>query len=491
MNTLRFPIIVPVRARTALPGPLLLLLLLLSGACGPGGSAGPPATGVVLITVDTLRADALGVYSPDAPATPAIDRLAERGTVFEQAVAPTPLTKPTHFSLFTGRYPREHGVVNNQLALPVEATTLAEVFREAGFRTGGFSGVEFFGRDSGASQGFEGYAAATEREAPAGAVVERALRWLRGVPEGERFLLWVHLYDPHMPYAPPAAHVPAQPPPTPEVGSTAAWRHVRAAARRHGGAVDEATYRRVRALYEGEVAYTDAEIGRLLDALGERTDAADVLVALTADHGECFGNGVYFRHSDCLYDGAVRVPLILSRAGGEGAGERVERQVETVHLPAALLRAAQVEVPRSFRRRPLLAGGAPDRVRQEGGEEPIAFFQPVLSDDRATRGRNRHWRGIESVAGDPARPALTSRGEPVGLRTGRWKYILGGFEDEELYDLDADPGEERNLAGEERRTAGRLRAEARRFLEEVEFEVLDEDTLSPELRESLRALGYL
>lgn len=438
---------------------------------------------MVLVTVDTLRADALGAYGAAGAGTPAFDRFAGEGVLFENAIAPMGVTRPSHFSIFTGRYPREHGVVNNQLALPEEAQTIAEAFRAAGFRTGGFPGVRILHRRAGAAQGFQTFVAPEGLEDRAGAVIDRALAWLDEVGPEERFFLWVHVFDPHMPYAPPPELVPPEQGPEPSgLGDQATVRGLKELAQRHGGDVDARTATRVRALYQAEVAAVDAALGRLFDAVASRPGGAETAVALTADHGECFENGYFFRHADCLYEGTLRVPLII-RGPGARAGRRVTEPVELIHLPATLLHAAGLEPPETFRDRDLLQ------------DPPVSpgrgFAQPILSDDRAAEGRERVWAGIESVAGVALRPSLRSPGEPVAVREGRWKYLMGGPLGEELYDLGVDPEERTNLAGEEVRRVRDLRATARRFQREVPFEVIEEGALPPALRKQLEALGYL
>jgi choline-sulfatase len=226
----------------------------------------------------------------------------------------------------------------------------------------------------------------------------------------------------------------------------------------------------------------DLALGRLLEGLDARSGPAPV-VAVTSDHGECFDHGYFYRHSDCLYEGALRVPLLVRSPGRLPAGGRVRRTVELVDLGAALLSLAGVEPPASFRARDLFADGP--------AAEADAFFQPILSDDRAAGRRQRIWGGIERVAGEPLRPTLRSEVEPVGVRRGRWKYIRGGTLREELYDLAADAAERHNLAEVERRRAGELRQATRRFVEQVPFTVLEAAALSPELRKELEALGYL
>jgi hypothetical protein len=183
----------------------VVLCGVLSVAClvGATGCGEPRRPDVIVVTVDTLRADHVGVYA-DGAETPRIDDLAREGTVFERCAAPMPLTRPAHFSMLTSLYPREHGVLNNAMVLPDEARSLAEILAEHGYRTGGFVGVRLLGPDSGAAQGFERFDQPEEsRERRAETVVRRALDWLDRVGREQPRFLWVHVFDPHMPYAPP------------------------------------------------------------------------------------------------------------------------------------------------------------------------------------------------------------------------------------------------------------------------------------------------
>jgi len=162
---------------------------------------------VLLITVDTLRADYLGAYGSSAARTPHIDRLAREGSLFEQAAAPMPLTRPTHASILTARYPREPGVVNNAPSLPPASWTLAEILHAEGYRTGAFVAVALLSAEAGFAQGFETYRSPnTSKERPADEVVPEALEWLAALSKDEPFFLWTHVFDPHLPYAPPAEY---------------------------------------------------------------------------------------------------------------------------------------------------------------------------------------------------------------------------------------------------------------------------------------------
>jgi choline-sulfatase len=487
------------RPRLAVPAPVLaptlapVLALLLGGGClaaagcRPAGPERPPPN-VLLVTVDTLRADHLSPYGSTGTRTPHAERLAAEGTLFQNAAAPMPTTRPSHATLFTGRYPRQHGVTDNHLVLPDDELTLAEVFGEAGYRTGAFVGASFLGRSSGISQGFETIGASRGRP-PAFEVVERAIAWLRGLEPGERFFLWVHVFDPHMDYAPPKLFVP----PPPAGGSDLAavgWPTLRRLARRNGGDLDRSILERARQLYAAEVDAVDAALGVLLLELDERKLAADTVTVLTADHGECLEAGFFFRHGDCLRDGAVRVPLIVRYPGRVLAAERTAAPVEHLDVGPTLLALAGLEAPPSFGGRRLFGrdGGLVDADGEEA--ERYALVQLHVSAERLSRTRPEIWQGIESVAGVPMRPSPLGV-EHLALRGARWKYVARSAGGEELYDLAEDPGETRDLAAEQPARVRELRAALRSRLAAMPLRVLDAGELSPELRHELEALGYL
>jgi len=472
---------VTVRARA-----LAVLAAAALAGCGLGGPERRP--NVVLITVDTLRADHLSPYGAAATRTPHAERLAAEGTLFENAAAPMPTTRPSHATLFTGRHPRQHGVTDNHLMLPDEELTLAEVFREAGYRTGAFLGVSFLGHSSGIAQGFEQVGASPGRP-PASKVVERAVRWLRRLEPDDRFFLWVHVFDPHMDYAPPPMFLPPPAAGGPDLEAVG-WPRLRRLALRNDGALDEATLDRVRQLYAGEVDAVDAALGMLLLELDERKLAEETVTVLTADHGECLEGGYFFRHGDCLRDGAVRVPLIVRYPGRVRAGVRAAAPVEHMDVAPTLLALAGLEAPASFAGRRLFGRRGAVAVEDGEGPEGYSLVQLHVSAERLAGNRPAIWRGIESVGGVPMLPPPAGV-EHLALRGGRWKYIARSAGGEELYDLAADPEETRDLAAEEPRRVRELRAELRRRTEAMPLRVLDPGELSPELRRELEGLGYL
>ncbi|MEW6746110.1 MAG: sulfatase-like hydrolase/transferase [Planctomycetota bacterium] len=271
------------------------------------------ARSLLLVSLDTTRADRIGAYGHASAHTPAIDRLAREGLLFLQAYAPVPVTLPSHASLLTGVYPPAHGVQDNAIfKLVPEARVLAEVFAERGFRTGAFVGSLVLDSPYGLDQGFEIYRspmAANLGDSPelverrAEEVVDDASAWLATVQPDERFFAWVHFYDPHYRYDPP-----------------------------------ERFRRLVPDAYDGEIAYCDEQLGRLLRVLAERGLDRELAVIITADHGESLGEHGEGTHGVFLYEAATRVPLIVHVPGAPfGSGRRIPHPVSIVDVVPTVL----------------------------------------------------------------------------------------------------------------------------------------------------------
>src|SRR5688572_25162116 len=288
-------------------GWLFALLLMAGAACSRGGHDVPsvaPADHVLLITIDTLRADRVGAYGYARASTPALDGLAKNGARFDRAFAAAPITQTSHATLLTGRYPQGHGARHNGMRIHDSVPTLAERFKAAGFATGAFVAAFPLDKRFGLARGFEIYGDQMPRDASgrqanerAGrAVVDAAIAWL-ATTGSKRVFLWVHLFEPHAPYGDPVNPAFA--------GLSASDR------------------------YDREVTEADAQIGRLLNALGPRR--ARTLIVATSDHGEAFGEHGEIGHSMFVYDTTLRVPLLM-----EGpnivAGRAVDRDVGLVDV---------------------------------------------------------------------------------------------------------------------------------------------------------------
>jgi len=391
---------------------------------------------VVLVTIDTLRADHVGAYGAKQAHTATFDTVAAAGVRFENAIAPTPLTLPSHASLLTAWDPPGHGVRHNATyRLGDGIPTLAERLRAAGFATAAFVGAVVLDARYGLDRGFDVYDDQMEGrrsgqvgfvERPADQVADAALQWLEGAPD--RFFLWVHFYDPHAAYAPPP-------------GFASAF---------------------VSRLYAGEIAFADAQLGRLLGEIDRRWPDGRTLVALTSDHGESLGEHGEETHSYSLYDATQRVPLVL-RGPGLPAGRVVPALVRLVDVAPTLLAAAGADpLPDVDGRdlRPLIDG-------QETADR-VAYVETL-----ATR-LDYAWSPL------------------LGLRDARFKYIRAPRP--ELYDLSADPSELHNVADTQPETAARLdallaeRLAAARGPEPAAGERV---AIDPDQRRRLQSLGYV
>jgi len=300
------------------------MLLARRTGVAPGWLGGGGPRNLLVVTLDTLRADHVGSYGYAAARTPRLDALAARGLRFARAATVVPLTLPAHSSLFTGTFPARHAVLDNGgYYLGEEHETLAEVLKARGFRTGGF--ISAFVLDSrwGIDQGFERYfddfdlsrfdkqAGMDAIQRPGHETVDEALRWLAAQREPP-FFLWVHLYDPHTPYAAPREYAAQFP-------------------------------RTLAGAYDAEIAYADAQLGRLLDALEADGRLGRTVVAVLGDHGEMLGEHGELTHGFFVYDAAVRIPLVVAAPGL--APRAVPDQVRIVDLMPTLLELLEVPAP--------------------------------------------------------------------------------------------------------------------------------------------------
>ncbi len=391
---------------------------------------------VLLVTLDTTRADRLGCYGYIGGKTPNLDALARGGVLFQNVYAQVPLTLPSHATIMTGLTPLSHGVHNNgSYVLAPGETTLAEMLKARGFRTAAF--VASFSVDSrfGLDQGFDLYddnflpglpMKPVNSERPAGAVAALFAAWLHG-RAAEPFFAWVHFFDPHLPYRPPAPY-------DREFSSNP---------------------------YDGEIAFMDEAVGAVVGKLREKNLLGRTLVILAGDHGEAFGEKVETGHGVFLYDGTLKVPLILCAPGHLPGGRVVPTRVRLTDIVPTVLDMVGLPVPAQVEGETLvpLAGGKKGRDL----ETYIETFYPR---------ENYGWS------------------ELVGLISGDWKYIRAPKP--ELYNLRTDPAETRNEAG----SAGQIVAGLDRKLEDLVRKSAGvaagpNRALTAEEQERLRSLGYV
>lgn len=457
----------------------MLLVIVVTPACRRPRPAAPARPNVLLITVDTLRADRLGCYGSRVP-TPNLDRLAQEGALFEQAVCPMPQTRPSHATLLTARYPREHGVMSNGDPLPPGRLTLPEVLRQAGYQTGGFVSAALFRAPSGVQRGFDRFDCpqGKRQQRRAAAVISQVVSWVEGVPRDRPFFAWVHLFDPHVPYDPPAPYAPAGRDDVVAALPRLSRKNAMRVAARHHGDLPEPFYERAVALYNGEVAYTDYWVGVLLDALRADGRIDHTVVILTADHGECFEHGTFFEHT-CLYEGTVRVPLIVRYPPRVAPGQRRGAIVEHLDVAPTVLSLVGLTIPSEFRGRSLFDAAV--------GASRNAFVEyPRYSDSRIGRSE-KSARRMRTVRGEPVRPIPS--GAAFVVRNADWKYIVFGPA-EELYHLPTDPQETTNMASGQPEVLVTMRAALQEWLKRHPDPEPNQAVLTEEARETLRALGY-
>jgi arylsulfatase A-like enzyme/Tfp pilus assembly protein PilF len=391
-----------------------------------------PSASVVLVSIDTLRADRLHLYGYTKGATPHLDELGREGVVFEQVFSHCPLTLPAHASLLTGLLPPHHGVRDNQgFSLGSDKRTLATRFRAAGFDTGAAVSAYVIRAGTGIAQGFDAYDDAFPVDASVEALaaqqrdgalsVDSLLRWIEARPASKRFFAFLHLYEPHAPYTPPPA------------------------------------YRTLADPYDGEVAYADELIGRLVTRLRERGRLDHTVLAVTSDHGEGLGDHGEEEHGFFLYREAVQVPFILRLPGAAAGGTRVGGVVAQVDLPATLLDLAG-----------LTADGMDGRSQRVAIATGAAPSRPVYSETFFPR-YHFGWSELLAVTDD------------------RYRYIHAPRP--ELYDGKTDPSERVDLVSQRGDAARSMAAWIEKSVGPVE--ATTPSAVPADVAENLRALGYV
>ena len=475
--------------------------LLLSGCAvavcscrpAPPGEAGPDSAPpvIVVITVDTLRADHLSSYGYPRPTSPRIDELAAEGVLFERAFSTMATTLPSHLSLFSGVYPHQHGVTRNtrqMRAFSADSGRLlsaAEVLRQSGYLTAAFVSAAPVKGVTGIDSGFDHFDEPRGTARRGSATVSSALAWL-DVHRGEQFFVWIHLWDPHEPNL-GRRSLPENPSDDALLDRIIDQRHidVDALSRRfappalrrflapgtgeRGDPAPELTRASARGMldrYDGDVAYTDAAVGKFLDGLRGAGLWQRAIVVLTADHGQSLGQHDWLPHGTITNDN-IHVPLIVRFPPGlREQPRRVSRIVSTVDVMPTLLA-------------PLGNLGSARFLAQAEGEDLFSGEEPrgYAFAQRTSRVRS----GWEP-------------GSVFALVTDRWKYLLRTDAPDRLYDLQADPGELEDTSARHPEVAAQLR---QKVLEITRRGVAPEPSLSEEELvgedhlEALRALGYL
>lgn len=414
----------------------LVAASLLSAAAGCGRPEPPvEPTDVLLITIDTARADRFSHTGAPGPGTPRIDALARDGVWFVDAISPSPLTKPAHASLLTGRLPPSHTVRDNgSFRLPEGETTLAEVLQAAGYTTGAFVGAQVLDRRYGFHQGFTTYddtmpgsgdpAVLSYAERPGEDVVAAALRWL-DTQNGGKLFAWVHLFDPHAPYRPP-----------------------------------EPERSRYPSGYDGEIAYVDRVVGDLIDAWEARRGLDRTLVIVTADHGESLGEHDEPTHGVLIHDATIRVPLVV-RSPGLRLERPIAAPVGLIDVLPTVLGLLRLSLPAGVHGRDL---------------GPLLRGEPVP------------WSSLSGYSESLYAEIHHGCAPLRALREDGWKLVRGSVS--ELYDLRRDPRELDDRAALDPIRVRDMQEGLERLLNEIEAGSPETATLDDEARRALQSLGY-
>lgn len=460
----------------------------LSRSTGSTPPQTPAEPNVILIVMDTTRADHLSAYGYGRPTSPTIDRLAAEGARFETAMVPSSWTLPSVASLMTGLLPSAHGADHGYWFLDDDRLTLAEILRERGYATGGFVGGPFCKATFGLAQGFDTYddaltplvmnlalvratakllnlEALTRHERRADQINDVILPWLQRNAD-RPFFLFINYFDPHDPYQPPNAYARRWASPDGLDGDIDRSGLIPRVVKGLAPPLTPTERSQLLGLYDGEIAFMDAQIGRLVETLARLGVLDRSILILTADHGESFGEHQLMTHGNALYEEQVRVPLIVRFPPRIRAGMVVPTPVHTLDILPTVLELLNTPPAATLPGRSLL---------------------PLLTSGRP--------RGERTLVAELRRGETWSRLSPrfnrdlVALRQGKWKYIASSSGTAELYNLHQDPAELDNRVQGEPELVGRFHREALRWMTRLDERgprrAIDQST-----REQLKALGY-
>ena len=408
----------------------------------------PPHPNVILITLDTTRADRMGFLGSERGLTPNLDALAHQSVVFTRAYAQVPLTTPSHATILTGTYPQFNHV--NYMGDPLGKSLpfLPEILHRSGYKTAAFVGALVLDPEKlapGFNRGFDVYNAGFHRcrtgednydclERRGDEVLQRATTWLRQQAAGP-FFLWIHLYDPHDPYTPPEPY-------------------------RTRYAVDP---------YDGEIAYTDSVVGKLITELRNRNIVDGSVIAVMADHGEAFAEHGERHHGILLYDETIRIPLMI-KLPGQHTMKKVDTQVGLVDVAPSMLRAVHFPVPNTMQGHSLLPLTPPTKGASSAQPDDSNFPRAIYSESGYGH-LSFGWSKLKA------------------WRAGNYLYVDAPTR--ELYDQTADPGATHNLALDLTAVADTAAAQMATFRRQTAAEDTEKTQLTTEQTESLHALGYV
>ncbi|MCP5105100.1 MAG: sulfatase-like hydrolase/transferase [bacterium] len=412
-----------------------LLLLLFS----PGESSVRKDSNILIITLDTTRADRIGSYGCKSAQTPNIDSIARNGILFENAYTPVPLTLPAHCSIFTGTLPLYHNVRNNgKYKLPQQIDTLAEILERNGFQTAAFISSFIVDSRFGLNQGFQtyndnlpvkkGHVKTYASERPAASVYKDFAQWLEtpAIRSRKKFFAWVHFFDPHMPYSPP----------------------------------EPFKSRFKENPYDGEIAYMDLYVGKIIELLAKKKILQNTFIVFAGDHGEAFGEHNEFGHMMFCYQENIKIPLILYAPNQLPKDKRISFRVNLTDIMPTVLDYLDITIPSHLDGISLLPP-----AKGKKGKERIFYIETVFP-----------W---ESLGCAPVK----------GIIKEDYKFI--DLPQPELYHLSRDPKEKENLFFKENLLAGRLKSRLARFIKKYDpLKFRSRRKLSPREERKLKTLGY-
>lgn len=451
------------------------------------GGDGHERLNIILITMDTLRADRLGFMGYADAITPTLDSLAASGTVFERCYSTSPTTLASHTAILTGQYPRSLNVSRNGSVVPSAAWTMSELLREEGYTTAAFVSSYALDPEFGLLQGFDRYDACRtevdDKDAQdyrrGSETVASALNWLADKEAAtEPFFFWLHLFDPHSPYDPP--------PPFDELfdpGYSGGF----------SGSMDdlisiwlgeelpgEPDLDHIRALYDGEVAYTDMVLSKFLSGVRKLTAAERTIVILVADHGESLeSRGEIFNHGKNLYESVIKVPLVLS--GGIPGNMEIPRKT-SIDTPVRTIDILPTVID-------LL--GLNTRIELPGGSFVAAMNGEPSGERFAFAEATKPYSAETHAYG------YLNENKSKMVVSGKWKYILTPYTGaKEMYDLEKDPDETTNLLKNGDAVVSAVGDSLSGLLDGwcasfAETDKVGESELDPEVEERLQSLGYI
>lgn len=435
---------------------MFLIRRLLCALCFAGsavaGAATPQPPNVILITLDTVRADRMGFLGSDRKLTPNLDALARQSVVFTRAYSQVPLTTASHATILTGTYPQYHQVNDFGVPLPPDVPFAPAIFKSKGYHTAAFVGslvLDPATRSApGFERGFDTFDAGFHRrhaqesryqaiERRGGEVVAHALAWLSQHPRGPYFI-WVHLYDAHDPYDPP----------------------------------EPFKTRYASAPYDGEIAYVDSVVGKFVTQLRTRGLYEGSVIAVMADHGEALGEHGESTHGIFLYDETIHVPLLLKLPAERAAGKRIDSRVQLVDVLPTILKASRIVAPAEIQGRSLLAMLPPVAAAGAKGQTPPTVpDRPAYSESDYPH-RTFGWSSLRAI------------------RTSKYLYVDAPRA--ELYDESSDRKEEHNLSATSTALVSTLASQLNTFRQNTSSgREAPKVTADPELQEKLSALGYV